>query len=132
MVALPYREAEALVAEYLTRAGWQILARNYRSTGFELDLVATKGQTLAVIEVKSRSTQDGHLVDWLTLVTVRKKRSLLKGAQHFHVHSQGAWQTIRFDLAVVERKWPVNKRPAIWYFVGFFSALDKNLCFGRS
>jgi|SRR5579875_219745 len=45
---------EQLAAEHLTRRGFQILERNYRTRWGELDIVAFDGHTLAFCEVKTR------------------------------------------------------------------------------
>ena len=45
---------ERLAAEHLTRRGYRIVERNYRTRWGELDLVAYDGDTLAFCEVKTR------------------------------------------------------------------------------
>jgi putative endonuclease len=45
---------EKLAAEHLTRRGFEIVERNYRTRWGELDIVAFDGRTLAFCEVKSR------------------------------------------------------------------------------
>ncbi len=45
---------ERLAAEHLTRRGFRILERNYRTRWGELDIVAFDGRTLAFCEVKTR------------------------------------------------------------------------------
>jgi putative endonuclease len=51
------RAAEALVAEWLERMGWRIVARNARTSTVrgELDLVAMDGMDLVFVEVKALS-----------------------------------------------------------------------------
>lgn len=44
---------EDLAAEWLEAKGWSILVRNLRSRWGEIDIVATRGQDLAFVEVKS-------------------------------------------------------------------------------
>ena len=44
---------EQLAAEHLERRGLQVLARNVRVAGGEIDLIALDGDTLAFIEVKT-------------------------------------------------------------------------------
>jgi putative endonuclease len=46
---------EDIAAEHLTRQGFRVLDRNYRTRWGELDIVAYDGRTLAFCEVKSRS-----------------------------------------------------------------------------
>ncbi len=45
---------EQLAAEHLSRRGFRIVERNYRTRWGELDIVAYDGRTLAFCEVKSR------------------------------------------------------------------------------
>jgi putative endonuclease len=52
---------ERLAAEHLTRRGFQIVERNYRTRWGELDLVAYDGRTLAFCEVKTRRLQDAGM-----------------------------------------------------------------------
>ena len=48
------RWGEALAAEHLRRAGYQILAANWRSRFGEIDLIAADGEYLCFVEVKLR------------------------------------------------------------------------------
>ncbi len=45
---------EQLAAEHLSRRGFEILERNYRTRWGELDMIAFDGRTLAFCEVKTR------------------------------------------------------------------------------
>jgi putative endonuclease len=47
------RRGEDIAALHLERAGWHILERNYRVREGEIDLIATRGATLAFCEVKT-------------------------------------------------------------------------------
>ncbi len=49
------RAGEAEAAAYLSECGYRILARNYRTTAGEIDIVAEEGETLVFVEVKTRS-----------------------------------------------------------------------------
>src|SRR3981081_4654282 len=63
------RRAEDLAHRFLRAAGIMIVARNYRPPfgGADLDLVGWDGASLAIVEVKSRSSADveppQHAVD---------------------------------------------------------------------
>ena len=45
---------ERLAAEHLTRAGYEIVERNFRTRAGELDLVVSEGRWLVFCEVKTR------------------------------------------------------------------------------
>lgn len=47
-------EAEAQTVARLVEDGWQILARNWRGAGGELDVVVLRGGALRFVEVKAR------------------------------------------------------------------------------
>lgn len=47
------RRGEDIAADHLERAGWRIVARNYRVREGEIDLIAKRGTTLAFCEVKT-------------------------------------------------------------------------------
>jgi putative endonuclease len=49
------RRGEQVAAEYLQRAGLQILDRNWRCEAGELDIVALERRVLVICEVKTRS-----------------------------------------------------------------------------
>lgn len=47
-------QGEREAADWLQRAGFSILARNWRSGRYEIDIVARRGDTLHFVEVKTR------------------------------------------------------------------------------
>jgi putative endonuclease len=51
------RRGERVAERYLRRAGYVVLARNWRCPEGELDLVLTDGRRIVVCEVKTRSTE---------------------------------------------------------------------------
>jgi putative endonuclease len=46
---------EELAAKYLTGKGYNILCKNFRIKGGEIDIIAIDGETLVFVEVKTRS-----------------------------------------------------------------------------
>lgn len=48
--------AEVVAALFLTFKGYRILARRYKTSSGEIDLVAVRGNTVAFIEVKARAS----------------------------------------------------------------------------
>lgn len=48
------RQGEAVAAEYLTRQGWEVVARNWRTRAGELDIIARDGDWLVFVEVRAR------------------------------------------------------------------------------
>ena len=52
------RRAESLAALYLRLKGWRIVARRRQLPMIEIDIIARRGQILAIVEVKHRRTLD--------------------------------------------------------------------------
>jgi putative endonuclease len=48
-------QAEQLALRHLQRQGLQLVARNFRAKGGELDLVMRHGDTLVIVEVRKRT-----------------------------------------------------------------------------
>lgn len=96
------RRGEALVADWLSHRGFHVIAQNFRRKSLELDLVATKGCELLIIEVKTRK---GHVDDWQHLIPPRKLAALWRGSARFlQEHPKYCAYTIHLGLALVEEK----------------------------
>lgn len=91
---------EQLVAKILLKQGWQILAQNFRGRGFELDIIAVKGFTVIIVEVKSRKSQPKVHQD-RELISARKRIAITRGITAFLEKSTLEWRTIRIDLALI-------------------------------
>lgn len=72
---------EELACQFLKKAGFRILQRNYRIRGGEIDIICRDGQTLVFVEVKCRYSREFGLPD--ESITGWKIKSLLKTAQFF-------------------------------------------------
>lgn len=90
---------EALAAQYLQRAGYRILVRNYRCRYGEIDLVAEEGGNLVFIEVKTRSGAGfGHPLEAVD----RRKRGQLTRAARRYLEENGAGERFcRFDVVAI-------------------------------
>ena len=91
------RQAEDRAAQYLRRAGLQILARNARFKAGELDLIALDGEQLVFIEVRARAiSRFGTAAD---SITATKQARLVRAAQAW-LQQQRAHQhrAVRFDV----------------------------------
>lgn len=112
------QRGEQYICEQLRQQGWAILRRNFRRRSTELDIIAQKGGTLIIVEVKTRLyNKGGQKVDPLEeRLPQRKKIALLKGALKFLEESDLQPETIRFDLACVEYDGE-QKNPEVSYYV---------------
>lgn len=88
---------EDYTADYLINKGLQIIARNFRRKGGELDIVALDGKMLVVVEVKARKF--GSLTDGLDAMTVTKRRNIIRTAQRFIDETDVDFNEMRFDVA---------------------------------
>jgi putative endonuclease len=91
---------EARVAEALSAAGLEIVARNVALAGGELDLVAREADTLVFVEVRSRSTD--ALGGPLETVDAVKRAKIVRAATAWLVR-EGLWDrvAVRFDVVGV-------------------------------
>jgi putative endonuclease len=72
--------AEKLAETYLSKKGYKIIHRNYRTPLGEVDLIAKKNEFLIFIEVKSRSSQN---FDPLDSITAKKQKKLIQLANQY-------------------------------------------------
>lgn len=92
------RSGELLAAEYLENKGYTVLDRNWRSGHKELDLVARSGNTLVVVEVKTRgSARFGNPED---AVDMRKIRRLVL-ATDAYLRLKCLDMNVRFDIVTI-------------------------------
>ena len=92
-------EGEEVAASYLSRLGWNILDRNWRSRQLELDIVAEEKETLVFVEVKTRA--EGGLERPFEALTHTKKERLCRAAEAW-LEAHDAWgRPCRFDLVCV-------------------------------
>lgn len=92
------RSGELLAAEYLENKGYTVLDRNWRSGHKELDLVARSGDTLVVVEVKTRgSARFGNPED---AVDMRKIRRLVL-ATDAYLRLKCLDMNVRFDIVTI-------------------------------
>jgi putative endonuclease len=89
---------EQKAIDYLKEQGYTILAQNYRYLNAEIDILAKKGEILAIVEVKSRNM--GFLEDISTVISPKKIRLLTMAANQFVVEKNLDVE-VRFDLIKV-------------------------------
>ncbi len=98
--------AEQHAARYLAAAGLRIVARNYRCTGGEIDLIMEDGDVLVFIEVRYRR-DERHGTAAESVHTVKRRR-LLHSAQHYLLtHAPQDRRPCRFDVVTLSGVAPV-------------------------
>jgi putative endonuclease len=84
---------------YLASRGWRIEAHRFRLGHRELDLVARRGEVVAFVEVKTRST-----AAWGTpaqSVVWRKRRTIVQVAEVWRQRHGRPEDSYRFDVMAV-------------------------------
>ncbi|MFT3714906.1 MAG: YraN family protein [Gordonia sp. (in: high G+C Gram-positive bacteria)] len=96
------RIGEDFADHHVRALGWTVLDRNWRTRYGELDLIAADGDTLIVVEVKTRMSRTYD--DPVEAVDARKlQRMRLVTRQWLSARPPGArwYETIRFDVISV-------------------------------
>ena len=91
-------KGEQLAVESLQKNNYKILERNWRFKKAEIDIIAIKNDVLAVVEVKTRSSNYfGNPQDFVN----QKKIQLLVEAINEYVTSKDLDIEVRFDIIAI-------------------------------
>lgn len=94
------RRGEDLAHRYLQRAGFKVIARNYKpGEDSEVDIVARLGDLVVFVEVKTRSSAEHSAPE--RAVDDEKERHILKAARAFATRAGINWDKVRFDIISV-------------------------------
>jgi putative endonuclease len=92
------KKGEQLAVDFLIENEYKILEKNYRYLKAEVDIIAQKENILAVVEVKTRSTNYfGNPQDFVN----PKKIKLLLSAIDFYVVEKDLDVEVRFDIIAI-------------------------------
>jgi putative endonuclease len=96
------KKGEKLAIDFLIKNDYKILEKNYRYLKAEVDVIAQKGNVLAVVEVKTRSTDYfGNPEEFVN----PKKIKLLLSAIDYYVVDKDLDVEVRFDIiAIIHQK----------------------------
>jgi putative endonuclease len=87
---------EDVALRYLTRRGYRLVERNYRTRRGEIDLIVRHEDTLVFVEVKLRRTTG--FGDPLEAVTPHKQRTIRSLAVQYLADRKPPFDTLRFDV----------------------------------
>ncbi len=87
---------EELALRYLTRRGYELVERNYRTRYGELDLILRHQDTLVFVEVKLR--RGVGFGDPLEAVTPRKQAAIRALAERYLAEKEPDFDAVRFDV----------------------------------
>lgn len=106
---------KGLWAEYLARIyfclkGYRVLEERFRTPVGEIDLIVSRGRTLAFIEVKLRRTTE----EAAEAVHARNQSRVRRAAElYLQKHPEYTGRELRFDaLVMAPRVWPRHIRNA--------------------
>ena len=120
------KRGEDLTASLLARRGYIILERNYKAPRGEVDLIAVDGDTLAFIEVKTRST--GAFGEPQLAVQPAKRRRIIRGALHYLGRRCDRVEGLKFRCDVAAVRLPDGAgRPEIELIKNAFSLEEPGL-----
>ena len=83
----------------LKKSGYKIKERNYRSPAGEIDIIASESDTLAFIEVKTRSGNSFGMPE--EAVNIRKQRQIINAAMYYLQAAKMEEMPARFDVVTV-------------------------------
>lgn len=93
---------EEVAARHLEQNGWSIIDRNYRYGRNEIDLVASRGEVVSFVEVKTRLGV-GH-GDPLESIGARKRGSIERVAERWVDAHGREGVAYRFDAVSIQRE----------------------------
>jgi putative endonuclease len=91
---------EDLACRELTRRGYEILARRYRTRAGEIDIIAMDGPTIVFIEVKARA--GGAFGGAAAAVTAWKQRRIAMMAADYLARRRATACRCRFDVVAID------------------------------
>ena len=89
------KRGEEIAVLYLRRLGFQIVDRNFRIRGGEIDIIAIDNDTLVFIEVKTRSS--AQFGTPLEAIGYYKIKTLIRAAQFYKVKHPKLPDAMRID-----------------------------------
>ena len=93
------RAGEKAASDFLKEKGYKILQQNYLLPDGEIDIAAQDGQTLVIVEVKTRKSNNfGKPYE---AVTETKQRRMMKLAKQFMYRFRVLRLPVRFDIVSI-------------------------------
>ena len=89
------KRGEELAIQYLTEKGYEILECNWRNIHKEIDIIAKKDNVLAIVEVKTRQSEEYGSPD---IAVTRQKQTRLISAANAYLFQNKLDINTRFDI----------------------------------
>jgi len=100
------RAGEKAAADFLKAKGYKVLQQNYLLPDGEIDIVAQDGQTLVIVEVKTR--KNNNFGKPYEAVTETKQRRIMKLARQFMGRFRVFRLPVRFDIVSITGTTPAD------------------------
>ena len=94
------KKGEQLAVDFLLKKGYSILEKNYRYLKAEVDIIAQKGEKLAIVEVRSRST---NFIENIADTVTKKKMQLQIIAADYYVTDLDLDVDVQFDIITIRK-----------------------------
>jgi putative endonuclease len=95
------QKGEDLAAEYLKKAGFKILSRNWNWGKHEVDIIAENKDLVVFAEVKTRT--DELMIPLSDIVTKEKQKSIIRAAEGY-IKKYNIDKESRFDVITIIKK----------------------------
>lgn len=109
------KQGEQLAKEYLQKNGYTILETNYRYKKAEIDIIASKGETLAIIEVKTRTST--HFGEPESFVNNKKIKLILEASNAYIIEKDLDYE-VSLDIisVILDKEIEINHIENAYYF----------------
>ena len=123
---------EREAAKFLTKNGYRILEKNYTANGYEIDLISSRDNVTAFVEVKTRNIKSIGYKEArpASSVTPEKQRKIIKAATHYIAHHRPN-SRLRLDVVEVYTEDGTNGRPRIKEIKHIEGAFNKDTAFDQ-
>lgn len=111
------KKGEAIAADYLIKHGYRILHQNWHFIHKELDIVATKNNTLVIVEVKTRWTNFWE--EPKESVRRKKQKFIIESAEEY-VQKFNINMDVQFDIISIVFQ---NEKPELEHIQDAFHPL---------
>lgn len=93
------KKGEQLASEWMLQKGFRLIEKNWRYRHCEIDIIATKNDTLHFIEVKTRRSQRFGLPE--QSVSLKKMERMTRAAAEY-LRQQPQWKRVQYDIISIE------------------------------
>lgn len=92
------QQGEQAVVQFLVKEGFAILEQNFRQRYGEIDIIASRGDVISFIEVKTRTTE---YFPTSLVITRPKQQKIIRTARYYASYKKIQNKMLRFDVAIV-------------------------------